>query len=182
MAAHVRGENAHKGPAVVQFLGALADKPAHVVAPVREAAGSKGQPAPQGAKHAHVVVLAVPAPVERIPLTAGPSGTAPDHRLSSGLLGGFKNRLVIAQGIQIVLGEPRLSGSVYTLQGRRLAKVRLDGGNPQLEQAAQLFLIPLHGLGIGEIQHGVVGGQVSVPAFHGQLSTSSWNSSFFGVK
>ena len=144
VAAHVRGENAHERPAVVELLRALAHEAAHIVAPVGKAACAERKPAPERAEHAHIVVLAVAAPVQGIALAARPRGASPDHALTARPHRRPIDGLIVAQRIEVVLrkaGGPRGIGAG---QRRGLAEIRLDCGNAQLEQAAELFRIPFY--------------------------------------
>src|ERR671931_407151 len=80
-----------------------AESSAHGMAPVREARQAERQPRSQFGSHCRIGVLCVAAPVQRIPLTAGPRAARPNDALAGRRFRRLEYRLVVAQRVEVVL-------------------------------------------------------------------------------
>src|SRR5215213_11546444 len=100
------------------------------MAPEREAAKAQRQASPEGGRHRPVGVLCVPAPVHRVALATGPGAPGPHDAIPGDLLGYFGDRLVVAQGVEVVLAETTLSLGINTRQGSGFTKSATKSPTP----------------------------------------------------
>src|SRR5215212_8037319 len=132
--------------------------------PEGESAQPERETSPQGAGHRTVGNLSVPAPVDRVTLAAGPGAPGVDGAVAGDLCGNVGDRLVVAQGVEIVLEEAARLFVVDARQRSRLAEVRGVDGDPHPKQLRQLLLVPLYGLGVAQVYYRVIDRRFAVGA------------------
>ena len=157
MVAGVRGKESELGPALVDVGGGLILEAGDVMAPVTESAHTEGEAGPQTFSHGGVVGGAVPAPVDRIALSA--------HRRRAGeedgLVGPLHldqeviDGLVVQEGV-IVVHLDRVGTVVIddALGGDAFAEVGLEAVHALVQQVPELTLVPGRRLGVGEVDDG----------------------------
>src|SRR5918998_2555606 len=155
VAAGVGAEHAEAEPAAVEVRGARVGEPPDKVAPEGEPAQPEREAAAQGPGHRAVGVLRVAAPVERVALAAGPGAAGVDGAVAGNFSGDLRDRLVVAQRVEVVLQEAATPRVVYPRQGSRLAEVRREDTDPHLQEVRQLPLVPRHGLRVAEVEDDV---------------------------
>ena len=136
--------------------------------PERKTAQPEGEAAAEGGRHGGVGVAGVAAPVQRIALAAGPGTARPYDVLAGHLAGDVGYGLVVPQGVEVMLVEPAAAVGIHTRQRSGLAEIHLDRSHSHAHQARDLFLIPGDGRRIGEIEHGILIGQVAFAVPDGQ--------------
>ena len=156
MGARMTAQETEWQPAAINIFGRSGNETAHVMAPEREAAESKGKTAPKVTKHTNVGSGSITSPMEGIALRACPRGTCPNDGFRAILGNAFEESLVIAQRIEIVLIEAALATGIDTIEGSCLTKVALDDIHTLADQTAYLGLIPINGLRITQVKDGIL--------------------------
>src|SRR5215204_2761681 len=114
--------------------------------------------------HGSVGDLRVAAPVERVALAAGPGAAGVDGAVAGYLSGNVGDRLVVAQGVEVVFEEAAPPRVVYPGEGSSLAEVRGEDADAHLQQLRQLLLVPAHSVRVAEVYDRVVNGWFAVGA------------------
>ena len=170
MGAHVRRQRAERHPPAIEVARRAIHEPTDVVAPEGEAREAERQTAAQLGGHRRVGVLGVTAPVERISLATGPRAAAPDDAVAGDVLRELPDRVVVAHRIEVVLVPAGAAVGIDALERRAFTEVGLDDTDAHAKQRRELAAIPLHGLRIGEVEHGVLGGEAAALVLHGEVS------------
>src|SRR5215211_5120439 len=134
------------------------------MAPEGEPAQAQREASPQCAGHRAVRDLCVSAPVDRVALAAGPGAPSIDGAIAGYLFGNVGDRLVVAQGVEVMFEEVACPLMVDARQGSRLTEVRREGADPHPEQLRQLLLVPAYGLGVAEIYYRIIDRRFAVGA------------------
>ena len=74
----------------------------------------------------------------------------------------FEEGFVVTQRIEIVLIKPPATVMIEAVIRGGFAKVALDGRDALLQESENLLLIPLNGLRIGEVEHGIFVGHATI--------------------
>jgi hypothetical protein len=120
--------------------------------------------------------------VDRVTLAAGPGAPSIDGAIAGYLSGNVGDRLVVAQGVEVVLEEAARLLVVDARQGSRLTEVRREGADPHPEQLRQLLLVPAYGLGVAEIYYRIIDRRFAVGAQDNVASLARFFVQFvFGV-
>ena len=77
------------------------------------------------------------------------------------LLDDVGHGFVVAQRVEVVFVQSATAVGIDGIQWGTFAEVYFDGTYTHFNQIAELLLIPLHGFGIGEVQHHVLVGKLS---------------------
>jgi hypothetical protein len=85
-------------------------------------------------------------------------------------LGDVERGFLVAERVEVVLEEAGGAGGVEAVIGRGLGEVGLDGADAELQESGEFFLIPGDGLGFGEIENGVGGGQAALGVADGEAA------------
>ena len=157
MGSGVTAQESEGQPTTVDILRRGRHETTHIVTPEREATQSETQTTTQVTQHTDIVRSRIATPVEGIALGTSPGRTCPDDALAGILLlDSLPEGLIIAQGIEVVLIETTLATVVEAIVGCCLTEITLDGRDTLFQQTRDLLLIPADGLGVREVEHGIL--------------------------
>ena len=158
--ASMREEQAHLRPPNIEFgAGRIGQRRNPKEATHVEAGEGRSREDPaQGAAQAggHIVEGAarIAAPVHRVSLRPGVSGTPPDETVAVDLFRRLEDGPLVEKRIEVVELLGRCAVMRHSVRGHVLGEVGLDDGNAHLQQPPVLRLEPFDGLRVGEVNGG----------------------------
>jgi hypothetical protein len=94
-------------------------------------------------------------------LAAGPGAAREDSTVAFDFFGSPGHGPVVAQRVKVVLVEAALPGGVHAREWRGLAEVRREDPDALLQQSGELLAVPTLGLGLAQVDDGVVDRRLS---------------------
>ena len=86
------------------------------------------------------------------------------------LLDDVGHGFVVAQRVEVVFVQSATAVGIDGIQRGTFAEVYFDGAYTHFNQIAEFFLIPLHGFGVGEVQHHVLVGELPLTVAYVQTA------------